>query len=150
MQGNITLPSTCRISTAVSTAQIHHLENFLSFPELKFTAVQIWFYVIILILQLKNLKISIICFPRSCFGKKWRCPKSEIPPNDHYVRVGALLRMLLGYIPNSSFNPSRPNPGRRDKNNLSFYFLTQRSVKKKIKVNFYFNTNFLRAQDGKG
>ena len=64
----------------------------------------------------------------------------------------------------SLINPLRPNPGRREKINLNFYFHTslgasegfmkafkafikpfeapQRSVKIKIHVNFYFYTTF--------
>ena len=45
------------------------------------------------------------------------------------------------------FNPSRPDPGQKEKNNLNFYFHTsfkapQRSVNVKIYVNFYFTTTF--------
>ena len=72
----------------------------------------------------------------------------------------------------NKLNPSHPNPGRREKINLNFYFHTslwctkgfinplkafiksfeapQRSVKIEIYVNFYFNINFLNARDGKG
>ena len=66
-------------------------------------------------------------------------------------------------------NTSRPDPGRREKNNLNFHFHTclwclkrpikafikpfeapQWSVKIKIYINFYFNTSFWNTRDGKG
>ena len=50
------------------------------------------------------------------------------------------------------FNPSRPDPGQREKIDLNFYFHPSlwclkrfyegESVKEKIEVNFYFNTTF--------
>ena len=67
------------------------------------------------------------------------------------------------------FNPSRPNPERRENIKLNFYFqislwclkrfyeafikpfeAPQRSVKIKIKLNFYINTTFRNAWDVKG
>ena len=68
-------------------------------------------------------------------------------------------------------NPYLPNPRQRKEIELNFYFHTslwclkrfyeglkglkpfeapQRSVKMKIKLNFYFNTTFRNALDGKG
>ena len=57
-------------------------------------------------------------------------------------------------------NPSRPDPGQREKNDLNFYFRTSlwclkkfqaphSSVKIKIKINFYFNATFWNARGGK-
>ena len=57
-------------------------------------------------------------------------------------------------------NPSSPDPGQREKNDLNFYFRTSlwcfknfeashRSVKIKIRVNFYFNATFWNARGGK-
>ena len=72
----------------------------------------------------------------------------------------------------SYLNPSRPNPGRREKIKVSFYFhvhfgaskgfmktlkafikpfeAPQRSVDIKIQLNFYFNTTFRNARVVKG
>ena len=49
-------------------------------------------------------------------------------------------------------NPSRPNPGRREKLKafVKPFQAPQRSAKINIYVNFYFNPNFLNAQDRKG
>ena len=56
-------------------------------------------------------------------------------------------------IKNFVFNPSRPNPERRENIKLNFYFqisLWWGSVKIKIKLNFYINTTFRNAWDVKG
>ena len=62
---------------------------------------------------------------------------------------------------NPLFNPWRPNPGQKEKNNLNFYFHPflwclkrfyegLKGVKIKILFDFYFNITFLNIQDGKG
>ena len=59
-------------------------------------------------------------------------------------------------------NPSRPDPGWREKINLNFYFrglkglhktfwgTTKKCENKNLIQFFYFNINFLNAKDGKG
>ena len=51
-------------------------------------------------------------------------------------------------------NPSRPSHGRREKNNLNFYFHTFLWCLKRfcegLKGLIFLNINFLNAQDGKG
>ena len=46
--------------------------------------------------------------------------------------------------------PSRPNPGRKEKINLKFYFHTSLRCLERFYKGLYFNINFLNAQDGKG
>ena len=95
-------------------------------------------------------------------GPKCQCLKR---PKFHLNASVHEHKFLLAY-------PSRPNPRRREKINLNFYFHTSlwclkrfyeslkglykpfeappRSVKTKIKVNFYFSTIFRNARDVKG
>ena len=50
----------------------------------------------------------------------------------------------------SLFNPSRPNPRRREKIKLSFYFLKKAFHEGLKSFNFYFNTILRNVPDVKG
>ena len=76
-------------------------------------------------------------------------------PIDLFISSASKNEMTPGLACTIPLNTSRPNPGRRKKINLYFYFLTslraskgfitalkQGSAKKKNYVNFYFDTTF--------
>ena len=72
----------------------------------------------------------------------------------------SVLKRKSNISSGSALNRSRPNPRRREKNKLNFYFHTslwclkreapQRSVKIKIQLNFLFQCNFQKCTGREG